>query len=447
MNNKIGFGNTHHFTLTPTFFTPNYYDFIIDILENNFKTGLDKITIDKFKEIKNTEYDIIHRKISNMSYNFTRFKKIKTNNGRIAHIPTIRDRIVLEYLKQKLESYFYPKYPNRENISDLIKSKLSFGQELHIFRYDIKSFFETIPHQILLKKIKSKKILSYYDYALLVNFLNSYSNIGLPIGISVNNILSEIFLSDIDKEILSTHSSITMYCRYVDDIIIIFNGNLRDKEKGYMDSKIVSIFKKSGLNLNTGSDKRQVVKISKKNVSHFNFLGYKYIYDKGILRIGITDNKRKLLLSKINFIFDSYLRNQNDILLLERLSYLTKTNTMIKYIRSSKGIMRPKFIKYGVIENYKNVGIDTWATLDNIITFRIFKDLKIIIKDENKRRMLFKLRFKSNFLYKQKNNFHKYTNNDFISLIKQIDPSINIIHLNKLNRNKLELLYKEKLCL
>ncbi len=447
MNKKNGFGKTQHHTPAPYFWDFNEFESVFFSLESNLKTGLDKITKEKYKSIIRDEYEIIKRKIGGKSYKFSRFKKVESKKGRIVYIPTIRDRLTIEYLKDKFEEVYEPIYPNREDISDLLISKLSFRQELYIFRYDIKSFFSSIPHQILAKKIKESNYLTTHSYKLFISLLRSNLTIGLPTGLSINNILVEIFLKDIDFQIKKVTPRMSLYCRYVDDIVIMINGNLKEIERDRIDNVITNIFKKNGLKLNTDAAKKQIIHVNANKAQQFNFLGYEYSIDNGKLKIGINGNKEGGIIESINFMFDCYCQNKNMDLLLERLSYLTSVNTMVKLRRTKRGKYRPFLIRYGLLESYKNIDLSIWENYDRIIAFRLHNDLKIELANRKLRRRLFKNQFYRNRIMNKRNAFHKYTNSDFINKILKIEP--NLVHndLSKLNRNKLEIVYKEILCL
>lgn len=127
---------------------------------HNLRTGLDKITPSKFSSIRADEFNTILKKIENGKYHFTRLKHFTLPNGRLVYIPTIRDRLVLDYLKDILNHKYKIKYKNRDEIIQTVKYKLSIQKDFYIIRLDIKKFFSSIPHNKLLRKLKKGALVS-----------------------------------------------------------------------------------------------------------------------------------------------------------------------------------------------------------------------------------------------------------------------------------------------
>jgi retron-type reverse transcriptase len=224
-----------------------------------------------------------HISLSINSYKYSPYmekliSKGRNKNPRVISIPTIKDRIVLYVLKETLHRIF-PKCVNNQLVNVKIKELayvISSKKTGSIIKIDLKGFYDSINQQILLDKInagiKSDFFLSLIEKAITNPTVpkkyakddkdSYYQYLGIPQGLAISNILANIYLNDFDGNI-SKHCE--YYYRYVDDILIIYDG---DKSKGLY-IKIKNDLQRIGLNLN--SEKTRVLKIDEP----FDFLGYR----------------------------------------------------------------------------------------------------------------------------------------------------------------------------
>ncbi|TOB16812.1 hypothetical protein CGK11_24245, partial [Vibrio parahaemolyticus] len=74
---------------------------------------------------------------------------------------------------------------------------LETSSDYGVIRVDIKSFYESINYPDILEKIKTDKLLTSKSIDFLDNL--QYLKVkGLPRGLSISPVLSEIFMRDID---------------------------------------------------------------------------------------------------------------------------------------------------------------------------------------------------------------------------------------------------------
>lgn len=112
------------------------------------------------------------------------------------------------------------------------KNIIESGKYSWIVEADISSFFPSIDHSLLIRKIKDNGWLNSEIAMLLQNCLHIWSadspklqiNKGLPIGYETSELLANLFLKD-----LSDHLEDQEYLRYVDDIRIYTTA----EDKGY----------------------------------------------------------------------------------------------------------------------------------------------------------------------------------------------------------------------
>lgn len=325
----------------------NFYNYLYP----NLTTGADRISKKYYQNFtkRSEEFNTLISEIDSLSYKTRKYKNIPLEN-RTLSIPTIRDRIVFEVLKTSLNTKLKIKFNHRNsNIYSLVDF-LKNNTKITVFRLDIEKFFDNIPKNLLLKKLKNNFSISPEEYHIIKQFLK-YNKKGIPQGIGLSSLLAEYYLLDLDSELKKLSPKLAFFNRYVDDIIIIFNGKLKSQELNFINQNIETTIKKYHLNLNKD---KSLLPAS----SNFEFLGYQFNlqYDKWNLT-DISNLKKEKIKNKINFIFSQYSSNNNYGLLNLRLKYIIWSSTLKKRILkiSNKGIIysRKYYLPMGIFYNYK----------------------------------------------------------------------------------------------
>jgi hypothetical protein len=421
---------------------------------HKLKTGMDKITPAHFEKIKNEQFKIIIRKIKNNKYKFTKLKKIHLPDNRTVYIPTVRDRIVLDYLKDRLNFKYKIQFKNRDKIIEDIKNKLSSPMDFFILRIDIKDFFPSIKQNKLLHKLKRSSILSSNEYHLVKEILKKVE-FGIPQGLPISNALSEIYLEEVDFELKRVDQRINYYCRYVDDIIFIINGNLNSRERAELKNKIQTILKTYGLTINK-TKTIETPSLGQENIE-FEYLGYHFVKSgkKHRLITSISQKKIKKFLEKIDACFNDYIKekkvnkNDNINLLIERLNFLTKSQFIIKKEKhlnpkTLKQFYKIKKIYTGFFQSYKLVdrceAEKIAKEIDRYIRKKIFS-LRHVITSRNSKRILYSISMYNNYKNNKTIPVCRFTSKEYIRRIKFINPSSKITNLQTMSFNELEKYY------
>lgn len=138
----------------------------------------------------------------------------------------------IKNLQRILRGLFNVKQANRHQILSNVKLLLNTTTPFYLIRTDITAFFESIPQEALLTKIKANNLVNNKTKLMIEGILLECNDkrkntnkikakCGIPRGIGISSYLSEIFMHDIDKEI-KNREEVIFYARYVDDILIIF---------------------------------------------------------------------------------------------------------------------------------------------------------------------------------------------------------------------------------
>lgn len=235
----------------------------------------------------------------------------------------------LKILQNNIQRTFKVKQANRHSIISTIKTILRTKTPLYIIRTDIRNFYESIPYDSLIKIINNNPILNHKSkefirilahdlYEMQKDDERVPKNIGIPRGVGISPLLSEIYLRDLD-ELIRSKQEVVFYARYVDDIFIIlstipYNDSLIDYYKG-----IQFEFQKVGLTLkdpNSTDGECRLIELNNDVTIDppFDYLGYRFYLkrEKGIINVelGLSSNKKEKYKNKIDniekhFIFES----------------------------------------------------------------------------------------------------------------------------------------------
>ena len=285
-------------------------------LQNSYTLGTDGISTSKFAEIIDEEIDIIKRKVKNHTYNISPYKeqlilKNRNSNPRMISIPTNRDKLLLSALQKFLAQKFKDKVSN-DNVSEKIykiKQDIQSQKYDSFIKLDIKSFYPNIDHRILLEKVKEQvndeEAIYILEKALTqvtitkgrrADSRNSTETKGVPQGLSISNILSSVYLMDLDTKYLEATNF--AYYRFVDDILILCNKSDVENIQSSMceDAKALKL---EVHEFETDSDKSTSGTITK---DRFQFLGFEFYNNVTTVREQSVDKLRERI---INVFYDN----------------------------------------------------------------------------------------------------------------------------------------------
>ena len=225
---------------------------------------------------------------------------IRDPKTRTIHASIFRDRIVhhaiINLIQPIYEKIFiYDSFASRkfkgthlavERFEYFVKKVSSNGRKIknpfnnnsitgYVFKADIKHYFDTINHEILInilrKKIKDEDFIGLIKI-VLDNFENSEK--GLPLGNYTSQFFANIYLNNLDY-FVKHRLKAKYYLRYVDDFVILHKEKkvlleFRDKIEKYLKS----------LKLELHPDKSEIHALR----NGITFLGYRIFYHYKLLR-------------------------------------------------------------------------------------------------------------------------------------------------------------------
>jgi hypothetical protein len=230
-------------------------------------------------------------------------------------VTSAEEYFALKKISDNMSRIYKINLKTRDEISSQLHRIVQHTNSYSIVRGDIKSFYESIRYEKVLEKLKNDSLISYKSISILENISGIISS-GLPRGLSISAVMSEIFIRDFDRYI-EQHPNVYFYSRYVDDFIIITTDNA-----DYIKSEIETFLdKKLGLKLNKKTKVLHVPEaaLDKKNTQKessqiITFLGYEYTIRNSIFEnirsVRVTPSAAKINKIKSRIIY-SFLDLEN----------------------------------------------------------------------------------------------------------------------------------------
>jgi RNA-directed DNA polymerase len=221
-------------------------------IANTATTGKDGISSAAFGHILDSEITQILTKVRSRKYRFTAYRQKLVLKGagkapREISIATVRDRIVLRAVSSILIECFSDKRqaaPHHfiHEISELIKP---LGDDYSFIQIDVRDFYPSIVHTNLMTRLRSRirtpELLDLIQGAIRTPTgspnASQITQLGVPQGLSISNILSAIYMIRFDELMHSRYS----YFRYVDDIIIICKATKAEKTFSFVARELLKI--------------------------------------------------------------------------------------------------------------------------------------------------------------------------------------------------------------
>jgi RNA-directed DNA polymerase len=209
-----------------------------DVKKNRGSHGVDKVTIKDYEKELEHNLRVLQKSLSTKTYRAKPVRRVyipkADGTKRPLGIPTVEDRILQAATKRILEPIFEQKFldcsygfrPNRSAhmAIDKIRKDLMEGYT-YVIDADIKTYFDSIPHEKLIELIKDE-VVDGSVLALIMQFLKSgvlengvvfENDNGSPQGGVISPLFANIYLHPLDEMMTERGHRIT---RYADDFVI-----------------------------------------------------------------------------------------------------------------------------------------------------------------------------------------------------------------------------------
>ncbi len=214
----------------------------------------------------------------------TTFPIVTGNKKRL--ITTYRSNIDGQYLRNKhiedlkhleqhysIDTEYSFAYLKQQSIKKLVNKHI---ENCYFYQFDLSNFFGSIDHHILLQKLNATEL--EFNQRLITECSNN-KQVGLALGLIPSPYLSNIYLEQFDKELVTALKNVddsVVYTRYSDDLTISSSSEIEL-------SKVINIIETllSSVNLDLNPSKTRTTQLVKKG-QHIKILGLNLVYGQEV---------------------------------------------------------------------------------------------------------------------------------------------------------------------
>jgi RNA-directed DNA polymerase len=277
------------FSLIDKVYAPaNLFASYAKVAANRGAAGVDHVTVEDFTKRLSRNLERLTVQLQDDEYRPQSVRRVNipkpgTKETRPLGIPTVRDRIVQGALRHVLEPIFERQFaehsygfrPGRgckdalRRVDELLKHGCRYVVDV-----DLKSYFDTIPHDKLLDEVRKhvgdSRVLALIEAFLKADIFDGMRQwtpeSGAPQGAVLSPLLSNLYLNELDHHMANLGYEMT---RYADDLVI----QCHSREEAERALLLVQVWTaQAGLTLHPTK-----TKIVDAEIEGFEFLGYRFV--------------------------------------------------------------------------------------------------------------------------------------------------------------------------
>jgi RNA-directed DNA polymerase len=257
------------------------------VRSNRGSSGVDHQSVEHFQRHRGENLARLHEKLKAGTYHPQAVRRVwipkpGSKTGRPLGVPTVRDRVVQTALRSVLEPIFerdfsersYGFRPGKGCKDALRRVHRLLGQDYsYVVDADIRSYFDTIPHEPLMARVREKiadgRVLelveAYLSQKVMETSREWTPDEGTPQGGVISPLLANIYLDPLDH--LMEAAGIEMV-RYADDLVLMCRSRQEAEEALRLLKEWAAA---AGLELH-----REKTRIVDAKSEGFEFLGYRF---------------------------------------------------------------------------------------------------------------------------------------------------------------------------
>ncbi|MBS7364792.1 MAG: RNA-directed DNA polymerase [Paludibacteraceae bacterium] len=253
--------------------------------------------------------------------------------------------LVLRKLYNNIKRIYGVEQANRNLIVRQMVSLLKEESDKWIVRLDVHHFFESINRNRLMERFIEDGRLNYQSIKLLEGLFSHpaiASKTGLPRGLSISSVMSELYMKYFDLEIRRM-DGVFFYARFVDDVIV-FCSNETDQKTVW--TNVSNMLSKIDLKLNLNKSYKWDNK--QRNID-LTYLGYTFLLQgRKSVEVLISEKKVNVIKTRITKSFVCFSKDGDFNKLKNRIKFLTGNFTLY-----NPSTLLP--IKVGIYFNYNMI--------------------------------------------------------------------------------------------
>ena len=260
---------------------------------NDGAPGIDGVTFEAVEAGGVEEFlDQLREELVQRMYKPQRARKVEIPKGggkmRQLSIPSIRDRVVQGALKLILEPIFEADfqpgsfgYRPKKSAHTAIRrvSTAILEGKTYVIDFDLRSYFDTVRHHILLEKV-ARRVDDEAVLWLLKLLLEASGKRGVPQGGIISPLLSNLYLNEADK-MLERAKAVTLYerwtaveyARFADDLVILVDSHPRQQ---WLRQAVEKRLREELAKLQVEVNEDKSRKVDLQRGESFGFLGFEF---------------------------------------------------------------------------------------------------------------------------------------------------------------------------
>ena len=282
------------------------------VMRNKGAPGVDSMTVGELKAYLKSHWPEHREALQNGRYEPQPVRKVeipKSGGGmRQLGIPTVLDRLIQQALHQQLSPIFESTFSNHSygfrpgrKAGQAVLQARSYAEAGYrwVVDLDLEKFFDRVNHDILMarvtRQVKDKRVLrlirAYLEAGVFAGGLVTARKAGTPQGGPLSPLLSNILLTDLDKELERRGHK---FCRYADDC----NIYVRSEEAGQRVLRSITEYLEGTLKLKVNREKSGVGRPWERT-----FLGYTLCRRKYNIRLKVADKAIRRFKGDLRVVF------------------------------------------------------------------------------------------------------------------------------------------------
>ena len=261
--------------------------------ENDGAPGVDGVTFDAIEaEGVDAFLDQLREELVQRRYRPRRPRKvgIPKEGGKVRQlsIPSIRDRVVQGALQLILEPIFeadfqpgsYGYRPKRSAHAAVQRvSEAIVRGKTYVLDLDLRSYFDTVRHHIVLEKI-ARRVCDGAVLWLLRLILKASGRQGVPQGGVISPLRSNVYLTEVDRMLerakaVTRHQRWTYveYARFADDLVVLVDAHPRQR---WLRTAVEQRLREELATLQVAVNEETTRRVDLTQGEHFGFLGFEF---------------------------------------------------------------------------------------------------------------------------------------------------------------------------
>jgi len=277
------------------------------VIQNKGAPGVDNVTVAEFKDWLKAHWPSVKQALLEGRYLPRPVRRVEipkpAGGTRTLGVPTVVDRLIQQALHQVLQPRFEPTFSDssfgfrpERGAHQAVRKALGYIREgkRWVVDVDLEKFFDRVNHDVLMARIARevsdvrvlKLIRRFLEAGMMSEGLVEQRKQGTPQGGPLSPLLSNILLTDLDRELESRGLA---FCRYADDC----NIYVRSQVAGERVMSGVRVFLEKTLHLQINMEKSAVARPSERK-----FLGFSFTAERES-RIRIAFESRRRLADRV----------------------------------------------------------------------------------------------------------------------------------------------------